>query len=785
VEKGEVTERYYYLVMDFITLFLVLSVFFTASAQQMESNVSRGSSLTPTTNSTWLSHSGLYAFGFYKRGNGYSVGIFIAGIPEKTVVWTASRDNPPVSSNATLLFARDGRLVLELAQEKVAVVADSSGSASASMLNSGNFVIYNSVRKIIWQSFEHPTDTILPSQRLFAGKELFSSISDTDHSTGIFRLKMQNDGNLVQYPVDTPDTATYAYFATGTYGSGDNVTLNMDTDGYLYLLNATSFDIGNLTNRGYPTAETIYLARLDADGIFRLYKHNLKGKGNWSIVWSSSSDGCDPKGLCGLNGYCVPNECVCLPGFVMVQQGNWTAGCERNFTAESCKSKNGDITYNMQEVPNTIWEDVSYSALTVPFKDSCKQACLEDCNCEAALFKDRTCRKQRLPLRYGRSQTDSNIAFIKVSTSTPSAPTTQNGNMPKENKKKVRVYILIISSSIGAFGCMMLVISGIVFYKNHFRYRKLSCNGTVELSDDFALRSFTYSELEKVTDGFREEVGRGAFGAVFKGTMLNCQKVVAVKRLQKVLAEGEREFQTEMKVIGRTHHRNLVRLLGYCHDGIHRLLVYEYMSNGSLADILFTPGKQPCWDERMGIARNVARGILYLHEECEQQIIHCDIKPQNILMDEFGCAKISDFGLAKLLKPDQTNTFTGIRGTKGYVAPEWHRKLPITVKVDVYSYGILLLEIICCRKSVDWSLPEEEAILEEWVYHCFEVGDLTKLVGNEEADKKQVDRMVKLGLWCIQDEPSLRPSMKNVLLMLEGTVDIPIPPSPNSFLSAI
>jgi len=187
----------------------------------------------------------------------------------------------------------------------------------------------------------------------------------------------------------------------------------------------------------------------------------------------------------------------------------------------------------------------------------------------------------------------------------------------------------------------------------------------------------------------------------------------------------------------------------------------------------------------MGIARNVARGILYLHEECEQQIIHCDIKPQNILMDEFGCAKISDFGLAKLLKPDQTNTFTGIRGTKGYVAPEWHRKLPITVKVDVYSYGILLLEIICCRKSVDWSLPEEEAILEEWVYHCFEVGDLTKLVGNEEADKKQVDRMVKLGLWCIQDEPSLRPSMKNVLLMLEGTVDIPIPPSPNSFLSAI
>ncbi|KAE7998280.1 hypothetical protein FH972_002839 [Carpinus fangiana] len=431
--KREATERSHYLVMDSITLFFLFSAFFTASAQQIQSNVSRGSSLTPTTNSTWLSRSGLYAFGFYKEGNGYAVGIFMAGIPEKTVVWTANRDDPPVSRNATLLFASDGRLVLQMGQEQVAVVAESSGSASASMLNSGNFVIYNSDQGIIWQSFGHPTDTLLPSQRLVAGQGLFSSISDTQHSTGIFLLTMQGDGNLVQYPADDISVAT-AYFATSAGGLGDNVTLNFDADGHLYLLNATGFNIiTNLTNGGYPTEDTIYLMRLDADGIFRIYSHHLKQKGNWSIEWQSSNDACRPKGLCGLNGFCVLNDqkagCACLPGFDMVQQGNWTAGCERNFDVNSCKSNNGDIKYNMQEVSNTTWEDVSYSVLTRPDKDSCAQACLADCNCEAVLFKGRTCRKQRLPLRYGRRQiSDTDTALIKV---THTNDTIKAGKLPR------------------------------------------------------------------------------------------------------------------------------------------------------------------------------------------------------------------------------------------------------------------------------------------------------------------------------------------------------------------
>ncbi|XP_021692398.2 G-type lectin S-receptor-like serine/threonine-protein kinase LECRK3 [Hevea brasiliensis] len=599
---------------------------------------------------------------------------------------------------------------------------------------------------------------------------------------------MQADGNLVQYAVTTTVTTKDAYWATGTDGQGNNVTLNLDDDGHLYLLNFTGFNIiKNLTDGRYPTQKTIYIVRIDFDGIFRLYSYNLTQNGNWSVLWSSTNNKCDPKGLCGFNSYCVLNDleprCLCLPQFTQVVQNNWTAGCERNFFPESCKDDNGDI--RIQELTNTVWEDNPYSVLSLSIKEDCERACLEDCDCVAAFFKDRQCKKQRLPLRYGkRDMGDSNSALIKVGKSI--STTTDRVEPGKKKSDQLGRGILIASVSIVALGLVMLAISGFLLYKSRAQpYKRINANENIVLCEEVAPRSFTFAELEEITDGFREEIGRGSFGTVYKGLVSSTQKVAAVKRLEGVVSQGEKEFQTEVKVIGKTHHKNLVRLLGYCNEGPNRLLVYEYMSNGSLADLLFSPEKRPCFTERVEIARNIARGILYLHEECETQIIHCDIKPQNILIDEYRSPKISDFGLAKLLKPDQTKTFTGIRGTRGYVAPEWHRKLPVTVKADVYSFGIVLLEIACCRRNVDQNLPEIESILVDWVYHCFEAGEMDKLVGDEEVDKRLMDRMIKVGLWCTLDEPSIRPSMKKVLLMLEGTVDIPVPPSPTSFLTCI
>ncbi|XP_056168073.1 G-type lectin S-receptor-like serine/threonine-protein kinase LECRK3 isoform X1 [Syzygium oleosum] len=766
--------RHFIRMVATIPFLLSLPFIFTTATAQRQINISLGACLTPNTiNSSWLSPSGAFAFGFYQRGHGYAVGVFLPRTPRKTTVWTANRDKPPVSSNSTLCFTSDGTLVLRSAE---VVVISSETAVSASFLDTGNFVLYNSRRDVIWQTFDLPTDTLLAGQHLSSGKQLFSSASESDQSAGIFRLNMQKDGNLVQYPVDTPDTGMYAYWASGTDGVGNNVTLYLDNDGYLYLLNTTGEYVKNITRSIGPPKEGIfYLMRIDTDGIFRLYSYNATQNAELSVMWSSSEDKCSPKGLCGLNGFCVMNdqiaECKCLPGFGPVNPGNWTSGCERNFSAESCMRMDAATRYTFQPVSNTVWEDAAYADLTFSTNEECQKACLQDCNCEAVIYEDQSCKKQRLPLRYGRRDpSNANILSIKVG-ETGSKENGTNGFMPEGKKRPARRDILFAIASSTAFALVTLAVAGFIVYRYRVRlYEKLPKDGN--MIENISPRSFTYEELKRVTQDFAEEIGKGAFGTVYKGTLLNSLEVVAVKKLE-VSSDVESEFQTEVKIIGRTHHRSLVQLLGYCLEGHNRLLVYEYMSNGSLADLLFVPEKQPCWDEKMGIARNIARGLLYLHEECETQIIHCDIKPQNILIDECRRAKISDFGLSKLLKPDQTNTMTRIRGTRGYVAPEWHKNLPVTVKADVYSFGIVLLEIICCRRSVDWSLPDDEAVLEEWVYSCFQAHELEKLVDDELIDKRKLERMVKVALWCILEEPSLRPSMRKVLLMLEGTVDIP------------
>ncbi|KAI3967349.1 hypothetical protein MKW92_001919 [Papaver armeniacum] len=781
-----------------IFIFLLFSAAFSTeevTAQQRNSTISLNSTLSPNTNISWLSSSVRFAFGFYPEGDGFAVGIWLTTTPEKTVVWTANRDNPKVSGTVRLIFTSGGLILRSAQGENITISRHKELASSASMQDTGNFVIYNSDLKVIWQSFESPTNTLLPGQLLLPGMEMYSSASEADHSKGRFLLIMQTDAYLVQYPALAPYTITYGYWDSGPGSAGANATLILDNDGRLYLRNLTGIAKVLSESKGN---ETMYRLTVDVDGFFRLYSHPFTRNENWTIVWAPDKyDNCGPKGLCGSNGYCTLMDqkasCLCLPGFRFVDPDQPTLGCEREVTIQSCRSKKEEFASNMSTLEETDWTEMevnTYSVATSANEDECREACRVDCNCEAAIFDGSLCRKQKLPMRFGRRALDASAktAFIKVANSELTVAATK---VPSNDRKKdVVIRILIAIVCLVTFALATLGICSFLLYK-----REASTYNTIPdqpsstgLGMEMPLRSFTYEELEKATDNFKEVLGRGSFGTVSKGKLSNAsQTIIAVKRLEpRMVNEGEKEFLAEMKAISRTHHRNLVQLLGYCHEGSNRLLVYEYMVNGSLAEFLFKCEERPAWNVRVEIALSVARGILYLHEECENQIIHCDIKPQNILMDQNNSPKIADFGLAKLLMQDQTKTFTAMRGTRGYIAPEWYRNFPITVKADVYSFGIGLMEIICCRRALNMELAEDEIVLVDWVFQCLYGGKLDKLVtDDEEVDMRKFERMVIVALWCIQDEPSLRPSMKNVVLMLEGTIDIPNPPNSDSSASPV
>ncbi|XP_040947668.1 G-type lectin S-receptor-like serine/threonine-protein kinase LECRK1 [Gossypium hirsutum] len=765
-------------------LLLLLS---SLCVKQSSSIISLGSSLSSATQSIpWRSPSGRFAFGFYSQGGGLSVGVWLdgGGKNDNKVIWTANRDDPPLHATATLTLNEKGLLLSSGVSGENKVIASPNDSAvsvfSASMLDSGNFVLYNKVNHTIWESFEHPTDTLLGGQALLTNHELISSSSENDHSSGRFHLRMQLDGNLVLYPLNVDDAATTAYWATEiNYRFYQEVSYNDHNE------NTTT-----TSNDGI-----VHSATLDVDGNFQLYTHQFEPSGGFrtSRVSRALKDYCKVVGFCGINSYCTFNDdrayCACLPGTDFIDPQRDTLGCKRNYSEAHCKGGKDNIPlYNITPLQNIVWTTGIFYSEELMSMSACSQTCLEDCNCEAAQFSGGVCRKQKLPLWYLlRQEGDNDVSstvFLKMGIRSLEA---DDGTVPHELKPQIKrkdptLKILLLTFSLVACSCALLAISGVFIFKFRvLRYKRLLEIGNLGLTGELTLTSFSYNELKRATNGFKEELGKGSFGAVYKGSLNRGRNLIAVKRLEKLVEEGEREFQAEMRAIGRAHHKNLVRLLGYCAEDSKRVLVYEYMGNGSLADLLFKSRQRPDWDERTRIALDVARGILYLHEECETPIIHCDIKPQNILMDDYWRAKISDFGLAKLLMGDHTRTFTVVRGTRGYMAPEWHKNIPISAKADVYSYGIVLLETVFCRRNLDTTVSNpEEIILSILVYKCLVEKKLDKLVLGEEVDKKSLERMVMVALWCIQDEPALRPSIKTVVMMLEGITDICIPPCPTA-----
>ena len=271
---------------------------------------------------------------------------------------------------------------------------------------------------------------------------------------------------------------------------------------------------------------------------------------------------------------------------------------------------------------------------------------------------------------------------------------------------------------------------------------------------------FTYTELRGATNNFADKLGQGGFGSVYLGTLPDGSSI-AVKKLEG-LGQGEREFRSEMTTIGNIHHVHLVKLRGFCVEGAQRLLAYEYMPKGSLNRwILSTRVDAPLldWDTRFRIALGTAKGLAYLHQDCESKIIHCDIKPENVLLDDNFHAKVADFGLAKLMSREQSHVFTRLRGTRDYVAPEWITNYAISDKSDVYSYGIVLLEIISGRRSFDPLEASEKAHFPPFAFKKLEEGDLRNIVDAKLAyddGDGRVEIAIRVALWCVQQDFSRR-----------------------------
>ncbi|GLU24397.1 hypothetical protein SLE2022_403350 [Rubroshorea leprosula] len=356
----------------------------------------------------------------------------------------------------------------------------------------------------------------------------------------------------------------------------------------------------------------------------------------------------------------------------------------------------------------------------------------------------------------------------------------------KSKKQRDRPKQLMATGII--LGSCLLGIILFALYRVHHSY-KAEKEGQLKienfLEDYKALKPsrYSYADIKRITDQFKDKLGEGAYGTVFKGRLSN-DVLVAVKVLNNFRATAE-EFINEVGSMCRIHHVNVTRLIGFCADGNKRALVYEYMPNESLEKFIFVARDKDrflSWEKLQDIAIGIAKGIEYLHQGCDQQILHFDIKPHNILLDQNFNPKISDFGLAKLCSKEQSAvSMTAARGTMGYIAPEVLSRNfgKVSYKSDVYSFGMLLLEMVGGRKNVDVTVESTSQVyFPEWVYNCLDRGEFGIIIESE-VHAKIAKKLTIVGLWCIQWYPADRPSMKAVVHMLEGEVDsLTVPPNP-------
>ncbi|XP_015886545.3 G-type lectin S-receptor-like serine/threonine-protein kinase RKS1 isoform X2 [Ziziphus jujuba] len=735
-----------------------------------------------------------FELGFFSPGNTTNryVGIWYAKLPEKTVVWVANRNNPINDTSGILTIDRYGNLLLyahhnnEIPIWHTNVSVQLSKNSSAQLLDTGNFILIQEEnnKNILWQSFDHLTDTFLPHMKLGLNRRTglnwyltsWKSLDDPESGEYSYRLDV-NSSQFFLYRGST------RYWRNGDW-PWKKVPFIVSFDMYTYSFWDNEDEIcGTYFS---DDANKITRVVVNDSGSLQHLEWNVADS-QWKEVWSAPKYQCDPYGHCSANSKCSPDnvnkfECECLPGYepkspTVWYQRNGSDGCKSKAVGSShCGNREGFLKMTNMNVPDTsgarLGENMS--------ETECKNACLRDCSCVAFVSieakEGSSCLAWHEDLMDILEYTESGYNLsVRVTDDLAENPRTSKGVTRKR----------IMHAVIFSFAGLALLLGMIFAYWWLKKKRKLRYEHEETRTEPADLPFYHLSTIIAATDNFSpaNKLGEGGFGSVHMGRLSNGQNI-AVKRLSKSSGQGVVEFETEVMLMTKLQHRNLVKLLGCCIQGEEKMLIYEYMPNKSLDSFIFDQAKRSLldWRKRFDIIIGIARGLLYLHQDSRLRIIHRDLKASNVLLDVEMNSKISDFGMARIFNGDKIQDKTNrVVGTFGYMSPEYALFGKFSTKSDVFSFGVLLLEIVsgmknngCCPENASmnliehvWNLWREERAL-EIVDSCIKPSYIPD----------ETLRCIQIGLLCVQERDKDRPTMSAVVLMLNCEIALPSPKEP-------
>lgn len=507
--------------------------------------------------------------------------------------------------------------------------------------------------------------------------------------------------------------------------------------------------------------------------------------GEWRQYWRLPEDKCDEYGTCGAFGLCnvyyPEGVCKCLQGFVPRTTVDWTlrdysGGCKRK-TALAC-SGGGDGFAKVSGVKPPDTENVTVVAGVGV--DDCGALCLRNCSCVAYVVLGGNCLwwvGQLMDVKEFASWTGGGVdLYLRLAAA----------DLASASSKKKHVVAVVIP-----LGLAFIILSCFGIYLLMKKKKPVVGESYVKegRGQEMELPLFDMSAIENATNNFSYEnkLGEGGFGPVYKGSLEDGQ-VIAVKRLSRYSVQGLDEFMNEVMLIAKLQHRNLVRLLGCCIQGEERLLIYEYMHNKSLDSFIFDKASscQLDWQKRFEIILGIARGLLYLHQDSRLKIVHRDLKVSNVLLDKELNPKISDFGMARIVRGDQMQESTEkVVGTYGYMSPEYAMQGIFSVKSDVFSFGVIVLEILTGKKNRVLDPSESHVSLVGHAWRLWSENKSLELVDDAlkcDYPEKEFLKCMQVGLLCVQEGSDDRPTMASVVLMLgsEGMA-LPQPKRPGFY----